>query len=106
MIKKLKYIVSISLVFIFMMPMFVKLFDSHFHHHEHFVCSAEKESHFHEHYEKCPIPNFEFSFFSLEKNIQIAKSLSYNVELVKNYCFTYNYDYSKYSFLLRAPPFL
>ena len=106
MTRKLKNILSISLVFIFMTPMTIKLLDGFFHHHDHFHCTAKDEKHFHEYHEKCPILNFELSFFSVEKHIQNTQKHCYQVELNNNYDFVYCCNNSKYSFLLRAPPFL
>ncbi|NQU85803.1 MAG: hypothetical protein HQ541_08590 [Mariniphaga sp.] len=104
MTKKLKHIISISLVFIFLMPMTIKLLDSQFHHHSHFICTAKNEKHFHEHHEKCPILSFELSFFSTEKHIQTTQKHYLSVEYNANYSFEYCCNNSNYSFLLRAPP--
>ena len=104
MTKKLKNIISITLVFIFLTPMTIKLVDGLFHHHDHFHCTAKNEKHFHEHHEKCPIPSFKLSIFSVEKHIQTTQKHFYRVELNDNYNFVYCCNNSKYSFLLRAPP--
>jgi hypothetical protein len=104
MTKKLKHIISISLVFIFLTPMTVKFFDGFFHHHDHFGCTAKNEKHFHEHHEKCPIPSFELSFFSTEKQIQTTQKHYFCLEINDIYNFVYCCNNSKYSFLLRAPP--
>lgn len=84
--------------------MTIKLFDGLFHHHDHFVCSAKNETHFHEHHEKCPIPNFELSLFSTVKNIQTTQKHYFCVEIIDIYDFTPCRNNSEYSFLLRAPP--
>ena len=105
MTKKLKNIISLTLVFIFITPMSIKLLDGLFHDHDHFHCTAKNEKHFHEHHEKCPIPSFELSFFSVEKYTQTPQKHSYTVKLNENYNFVYYSNYLKYSFLLRAPPF-
>ncbi len=104
MTKKLKNIISITLVFIFLAPMTIKLFDGLFHHHDHFYCTAKNEKHFHEYHKKCPIPSFELSLFSVEKHIQTTQKHFYRIELNDNYNFVYCCNNSKYSFLLRAPP--
>lgn len=104
MINKLKKIISLTLVFIFMTPMTIKLFDGLFHHHDHFHCTAENDKCFHEHHKKCPILNFELSLFSVEKHIQTTQKHHYSVKLNDNYNFVYCCNNSKYSFLLRAPP--
>ena len=102
--RKVKHTISISLVTILLLPMTIKLFDGLFHHHNHFHCTAKNEKHFHEHHEKCPIPSFELSFFSVEKHIETTKKHFYRVELNDNYNFVACCNNSKYSFLLRAPP--
>lgn len=104
MIKKLKNIISISLVIVFLMPMTIKILDGLFHHHDHFICTAKNEKHFHEHHEKCQIPGFELSFFSVEKHIQTTEKTYFCVEQNGKYCFVFCCNNSKYSFLLRAPP--
>jgi len=104
MFKQNKHIISILLVIILLLPTTVKLFDGFFHHHDHFHCNAKNEKHFHEHHEKCPIPSFVLSFFSVEKHIQTTQKHFYRVELNDNYNFIYCCNNSKYSFLLRAPP--
>jgi len=102
MTKKLKNIISLTLVFILIIPMTIKLLDGLFHHHDHFHCTAKNEKHFYEHHEKCPIPSFELSFFSVEKHIQTTQKHFYRVELNDNYNFVYYCTNSNYSFLLRA----
>ena len=106
MTKKLKNIISLTLVFILMFPMTIKLLDGFFHHHDHFLCTAKNEKHFHEHHKKCPILDFELTLFLVEKHIPTTQKHQYSVELKDNYNFVYCCNNSKYSFLLRAPPFL
>ena len=86
------------------MPMTTKLFDGLFHHHDHFICTAKHEHHFHEYHEKCLIPNFELSLYSIEKQFFKTQKVYYSVELTINYFFVYCCNNSKHSFLLRAPP--
>jgi len=104
MTKKLKKIISISLVIIFLLPMTIQLLDGLFHHHDHFYCDAKNENHFHKHHKKCPIPNFELLLFSVEKHLATTQQHYYTVKQNSNYSFTYSCYNSKYSFLLRAPP--
>jgi hypothetical protein len=101
MIRKLKNIASILLLFVFLFPSIIKLE----HQHEQFICKAKSEKHYHIFHEKCGICMFEFSAFSsdIEKiDLQKEKSLT-------NYCNNYrsvsNINSSPFSFLLRAPPF-
>ena len=84
--------------------MTIKLVDGLFHHHDHFHCTAKNEKHFHEHHEKCPIPNFELSLFSTVKKIQTTQKHYFSVGINDIYKFVYCFNNSKYSFLLRAPP--
>jgi hypothetical protein len=104
MIAKFKNTISISLVIILLLPMTAKLIDGLFHHHDHFDCIAKNEKHFHEHHEKCPIPSFDLSFFSVEKQIQTTQKIDFGVEQNDVYNFTSCCNNSRYSFLLRAPP--
>jgi len=99
MTKKLKYIVSILLVFILLIPMTIKLFDSAFHHHDHFVCTSKNINHFHKHHDTCPIPSFVLSAYSLHKIFHIDRETRCYERLTSdvliNYC-----RRSKYSFSL------
>lgn len=104
MTKKLKNIISISLVFIFLTPLMVKFFDGFFHHHDHFICTAKNEHHFHEHHDKCPVLGFEFSLYSLNKIlIETQEEFYYDGQII-SYISNYCSSKLKYSFLLRAPP--
>ena len=104
MVSKFKHTISISLVIILLLPMTIKLLDGLFHHHDHFHYTAKNEKHFYKYHEKCPIPSFELSIFSVEKHFQTAQKSYYCGEQEDNYNFVYCYNNSKYSFLLRAPP--
>ncbi|MCK5814467.1 MAG: hypothetical protein KAH07_00835 [Flavobacteriaceae bacterium] len=84
--------------------MSLKLLDGLFHHHDHFHNTENNENHFDEQHEKCPILNFELSFFSAKKHFQTAQKRLYSGEQKDNYNFVYYYTNSKYSFSLRAPP--
>lgn len=101
---RVKHILSVIMAVIFMTPITIKLLDGCFHHHDHFVCTAKNEHHFHEQHEKCPVCSYEFSLF-LSKNID---SPVVKIQKFENY---YNYYkashflyFFNYSFLLRAPP--
>jgi len=100
MIKWFKNSMAIFMVAILLLPPLVKLE----HHHDHFVCKAKTEKHFHDHHDKCQICSFEFSvfmseaFFSLPEN-QISFSVYSNDYKVDNFSTT-----PDYTFLLRAPP--
>ncbi len=101
MIRKFNNITSLLLLLVFLLPSIVKLE----HHHEHVECNAKNEKHKHVFHEKCAVCNFEFSVFSSDlKKIVLTKE-----QPVAKYCNNYrsvNYStFSKYSFLLRAPPY-
>jgi hypothetical protein len=104
MTKKLKHIISIILVFVFLTPMIVKLLDSQYHHHDYFICTAKNEHHFHEYHVKCPIPGFEFFLFTLNKVVFESQKTLYFDKLFIHYISIHFCNKSKYSFSLRAPP--
>jgi hypothetical protein len=104
MTKKLKHIISILLVLVFLTPMAVKVLDSEYHHHDHFICTAKNEHHFHDYHFKCPIPGFEFSLYSLNKIILVTQKTFYFEKVFTNYISIHCCSKSKYSFALRAPP--
>ena len=100
MIQKFKHIISFFMVLTMLMPTILKLE----HHHEHFVCNAKNEKHFHNYHEKCAVCSFEFSFFLSDKinnySVKDKETDNYNRRLIVSF-FS---NLSKYSFLLRAPP--
>jgi len=101
MVRKLKYIISLLLLLVFLLPTIVKLGHQH---HEHFICNAGSGKHFHEFHEKCSICNFEFaSFLSDVQNIDLQKEIPVD-RYCNNYSSHYSFSLSQYSFLLRAPP--
>jgi hypothetical protein len=104
MVRRIKNTISVSMVIIFLMPMTIKLLDGLFHQHDHFICTAKHEHHFHEHHDKCPIPGFEFSLYSLNKIILETQKTFYQDGLIISYISNYCNSKSKYPFLLRAPP--
>jgi hypothetical protein len=96
----LKKIFSVFLVLILLVPTIVK-FE---HQHVKFTCFTKSEKHFHTYQEQCNVCNFEFSLFITEKNTVV----SVKVENFYSYCNSYTSfhcsNFTKYSFLLRAPP--
>jgi len=100
-VSKFKNIISSFLLLVFILPSIVKLE----HHHEHFECKAKNEKHFHEYHKKCAICSFEFSVFSSDyKNLIIPKEQPV-AKYYNNYRSVNYSTLSKYSFLLRAPPY-
>jgi len=104
MTKKHIHIIALSLAIIFLLPMTVKLFDGLFHHHDHFICTAQLELHFHKHHDKCPIPGFELSFYSLTRIIFETHKAIFCDTLFLSYISGHFSNKFEYSFLLRAPP--
>ncbi len=107
MTRKIKYGVSIALIIVLLLSMTVKFFDVVFHHHEHFHCNAKHEKHFHVyHYDKCPILTYEFSFFLFDKPLRVARKYDFGIRQIETYNSKFYKLSSKFSFLLRAPPYI
>ena len=100
MLRQLKNITSILLLLVFLFPTIV----ISEHHHEHFVCKAKNEKHFHELHDKCAICSFEFSIYTSVKEEIVLQKDKPLVYYYSNYNSPYFYNHSAYSFLLRAPP--
>ncbi len=98
---RLKNIISLSLLLIFIFPASVKLV----HHHELFVCKAKGEQHLHVFHKKCNICSFEFSVFSSADNVIHIASNQLVIHYYNNYKSSDHSILEKYSFLLRAPPY-
>jgi hypothetical protein len=100
MIRALRYSLAIFMVAILLLPPFVKLE----HHHDHFVCKAKTEKHFHDHREKCLVCSFEFSVFMSEEFFALPEMLVSFGVYINDYKVG-NFSTSPYYiFLLRAPP--
>lgn len=100
MIKNFKNIASLLLLTAFLLPSVIKIE----HHHQNIEYKAMNEKHFHEYHEKCSICDFEFAVFvSSVENIVLPKEkpIDYYSNIYNSH---YNYNISRYSFLLRAPP--
>lgn len=97
---KFKQIMSLLLVSLLLAPTLVK-FE---HHHEHFICKAVNEKHLHDYHKKCQICNFEFSLFQDTQPSENSVVKQYKTASDTPFKPFYFSDYSKYSFLLRAPP--
>ena len=100
MIRNFKNSIIYLVLLVFLLPTIVKLE----HHHEHFICTAKNEKHFHVAVGKCEICNFEFSI-----SISGIENSDLQIEIpVDRYTNSYNFLYSlkssQYSFFLRAPP--
>jgi hypothetical protein len=102
MIRRFKNITSLMLLAVFLLPSIIKFS----HHHEHLDCNAENENQYQDYHSKCAVCNFEFSVFSLDYQIIVLQKSLPTVEYLNNYCSLKDSPFSKYSFLLRAPPFI
>lgn len=100
--EKIKNILSLLGLWVFLFPTIVA-FE---HHHEIFLCDAKSIQHLHEYHQKCDICNLEFQVF--EKTPEHISFLI--VQVVLGFYIKYNslhyFNPAKYSFLLRAPPYL
>lgn len=67
MSKKLKHILAVLLLLVFVTPTTVKLLDRGFHHHYYFNFSAKQGEVLHVYHPTCPIPGFTFAFFSIQQ---------------------------------------
>ena len=99
--RKFINIISLFLLFVFILPPIIKLE----HHHEYFECKAKNEQHIHIYHEKCAICIFEFSVFSLDNKNFILPKEQPVAEYCNNYRSVYYSSLFKYSFSLRAPPY-
>ncbi len=98
--QKLKKSSFLLLALIFLAPSIVKLG----HHHKEFYCNAKSEKHFHIYHEKCEICQFDLSLFKTENSHQTSKIEIPNDNYSNKYCSVFTFNYSQFSFLLRAPP--
>jgi hypothetical protein len=102
MIRKLNKISSLLLLAIFLLPTVVKLE----HHHDHFHCNVKNEKHYHDYHDKCLICSFEFSIFISDINKIVSEEEIPVSNYKENYQSAYYSNLSKYSFSLRAPPYV
>jgi hypothetical protein len=102
MFRKLKNIVSLLLLLVFLLPSIVKLE----HHHEHFEYKASNEKHSHILHDKCIICNFEFPVFLFDFADFDFHKENPSEYFCNNYDSVYYSNFSQFSFLLRAPPLL
>lgn len=104
MTKSIKNTASILLLVILLGPLVIKLAHSAFHEHDHFVCKAKHEHHFHEDHEKCPVCSYEFSIYLSQKIVHYHNP-DETTDCYRNlYRSTFFIRFPKYAFLLRAPP--
>jgi hypothetical protein len=104
MSKKLKYILAVSLLWVFLLPTTVKLLDSSFHHHVVFHSRFKADQVWHTYHHTCPIPGFTLSFYTFQHHLQQEEKRRFCSKIVialppEHFRTTVNS-----SVLLRAPP--
>ncbi len=77
MSKRLKHILAVLLLLVFITPTAVKLLDNSFHHHFYFFLPVKQGDVFHDYHQTCPIPGFNLAFFSVQKQIQVTEEKTY-----------------------------
>jgi hypothetical protein len=100
MLRKIRNIISILLLIIFILPSFVRLE----HHHNHGYLAESTEHPSQEYHNNCSICNFEFSLF-----LSVAEDVNFEEEdhseyYIIDYLSAHFQNLSRYNFLLRAPP--
>jgi hypothetical protein len=103
MTKRLRHILTITLLLVFFTPTAVKVLDSAFHHHELFFGKTGKST-LHLFHRTCPIPGFTLSQFTVQKVAHQGEKLRHFTRLYLNYSLPLFSTAPYYSFLLRAPP--
>lgn len=101
---KIRNTASILLLVILMLPLAIKVADGLFHEHDHFVCQAKHEHHFHEDHQICPVCSYEFPLYLSEKPVLLfthAKFIDTYLNAYQSACFSCP---DNYLFCLRAPP--
>ncbi len=85
---------------VFLTPSFAQLF----HHHEHFVCNAKNEKHFHIKHDKCAICDFSFSNFQHKKLLSKIQKIEFQIFIFNEIKIEFPDTKSFLNILLRAPP--
>jgi hypothetical protein len=102
MVKKIKNIISLLLLVVFLLPTLVKLE----HQHKLFSIDLRNEKHNTILQDNCPICNFEFSLFISNTGNFHLQNQFFLDNYFNNYNSRYNSNFSQFSFLLRAPPII
>ncbi|UBM61066.1 hypothetical protein LA303_06450 [Candidatus Sulfidibacterium hydrothermale] len=105
MSKKIRHIVAVSLLLVFLTPTTVKLLDEAFHHHFSFHTKVKTDSVFHTYHHTCPIPGFTLSFYTVQKQFRQKEKRSYCKRFYLHFISSFFSSGLNYSTLLRAPPF-
>ncbi len=106
MSKKLRNILAISLLLVFITPTTVKLLDETFHHHVFFHSKVKNSDVWHTFHRTCPIPGFTLSFYTIQKQIHKKEKRTFYTKAFINFIPELFSTELNYSSLLRAPPLL
>lgn len=101
MTKRIKQLISLLLMLVFLAPSMVKL---EHHHDERFICTMKDMVHFHAHHDDCQICAFEFSVFTPADEIIDFPQKNCLCQYRTPFFEEYFYKSPEYSFSLRAPP--
>jgi len=106
MSKRLKHILAVLLLLVFIIPTAVKLLDSSFHHHFYFFLPVKQDDVFHNYHQTCPIPGFTLAFFSVQEQLHITEEKNYYSQIFIKLPPEPFVPEINSSTLLRAPPLL
>ncbi len=104
MSKKLRHILAVSLLLVFITPTAVKLLDDAFHHHIYFHSKVKNSDVWHTFHKTCPIPGFTLSFFTAQRQIHEKEKRTYCAKVFIRFVPGLFSNELNYSTLLRAPP--
>ena len=105
MTKRFLKILAFTLAAVFLMPTVIRFLDTSFHHHYTFHDAGEKQNKvLHLYHHACPIPGFQLSSFSFQKQIHPAGAMLFYEKIMvlpPHRGFSSGFEFSN---LLRAPP--
>jgi hypothetical protein len=106
MSKKLRNILAVSLLLVFITPTTVKLLDEAFHHHVYFHSKVKNSDVLHSFHRTCPIPGFTLSFYTIQKQTYKKEKRIFYAKVFVTFIPELFSSELNYSTLLRAPPLL
>ena len=104
MSKKIRHILAVSLLLVFVTPTTVKLLDEAFHHHVYFPLNGKSDEVVHVYHSTCPIPGFTLSFYTAQNPVHVIEKQIYLGEVVVIFPKEHFSSELNSSALLRAPP--
>jgi len=104
MSKRLRHILSVLLLLVFITPTAVKLLDNTFHHHVFFSSRVKKGTVLHQYHRTCPIPGFTLSFYTVQKQTHQKSKQKFFAKVLIYFPHRLFSSELNYSTLLRAPP--